>query len=191
MNEVAYADDQVSKVLVVANDVGTLAQIVDTANRIDDTLVTCASSGSEALDIDCIEPHQLVVATEPLADMSGLDFARNILALRDRPVVLIGEAPRADDIIHALRLGVADFVVSPLDAEYLFETVERSLHCGRSAERDARRQHNHRALLRRVLRDRRKLSQRIDLICKDLVGAQRRLFHRVVTLSDAEPDGHS
>lgn len=180
MNQTDYVDDRVSKVLVVAHDVGTLAQIVDATNRLAGTLVTCAASAADALDIDCIDPHQLVIVTEHLPDMPGLDFARNVLALRTRPVVLIGESPRPGDIIHALRIGVADYVLTPLDPEYLRETVGRCLRCEQATERDARRRQNHRALLRRVLRDRRKLTQRIDLVCRDLVGAQRRLFHRVL-----------
>ncbi len=187
MNQTDHVDDQASKILIVAHDVGTLAQIVDTTNRVVGTVVTCAASAADALDIDCMDPHHVVIATDRLPDMPGLDFARNVLALRTRPVVLIGETPRSGDIIHALRIGVADYVLTPLDPEYLRETVTRCLQCELATEREARRQQNHRALLRRVLRDRRKLTQRFDLVCRDLVGAHRRLFHRVVDGGQTDP----
>jgi hypothetical protein len=39
-----------------------------------------------------------------------------------------------------------------------------------------------RRLLRRLLRERRELRQRTELICRDLVGAHRRLVDRVLTI---------
>ena len=45
---------------------------------------------------------------------------------------------------------------------------------------------NLRQLVRRVLSERRDLNRRIDLVCKDLVGAHRRLVQRVLATEPAK-----
>ncbi len=178
-------EDQGS-VLAVMSNTSALGFVVDIAGGILGAHVTCAATAADGLDIDCIDTHDVVVAEAVLPDMCGLDFARNIIALRDRPVILIASSPETDDVIDAMRLGVTDYLRLPLDQVYLRETLERSLFAHRAVSRDMTRRRNHRALLRRVLRDRRQLNQRIDLICKDLVGAHRKLFHRVLAMQDSQ-----
>ena len=68
----------------------------------------------------------------------------------------------------------------------LFDAAERALR-----GYEVRRQHQAkyrrmRDLLRRVIRERRDLNQRIDLVCRDLVGANRRLVHRVLDFEEAK-----
>ncbi|MGD2109633.1 MAG: hypothetical protein PVI86_09600, partial [Phycisphaerae bacterium] len=83
--------------------------------------------------------------------------------------------------VEALRLGVRDLFPKPFPVAELLDAADRLLH-----GQDVRRQHavkyrRMRGLLRRVLRERRDLSKRIDLICRDLVQAHRRLLERVLT----------
>ena len=172
---------ETGKILVVMHDATTLEILVDAAARDFNAQVTWANTGSDALDIDCVDFHHVVLAGVCLPDMSGLDLARQILHLRHRPVILVGADPTVEDAIRAVRLGVSDFLPAPVDVEHLFTAIGTALRRSAAERRRIRREHRNRSLIRRVLRDRRNLNQRIDLICRDMVGAHRRLFHRVLT----------
>ena len=176
----------IAKVLVALRDSVLLEILVDAAATRLGARVTCCTRGADALDVDCIDPHHLVVTGPDLPDMSGFDLVEQLLDLQRRPVILVGAEPSGDDLIRALRAGVMDFLKTPIDTEHLFRAMASGLRWAAVERNRARRERRHRSLIRRVLRDRRRLNQRIDLICKDMVGAHRRLFHRVLA-SQARP----
>lgn len=176
--------DLTERILAVARDPAVLDLIVGTALCPLETPITCAAQGAEALRLDRAEPHDVVIAELSLPDMKGLDFARDILARRHRPVILFGDHPTTGELLAAIRLGVSDVLPTPLHPHALLDAAARCMNHDAATRRQLRRQEKLRTLLRRVLRDRRCLNQRIDLICRDIVGAQRRLFHRVLSLED-------
>ncbi len=104
-----------NRILAVAQDAGVLQTLVDRAQLLN-AHITPAATGTEAIDIDAVEVHNLVIAGVRLPDMSGCDCAGEILSRHRRPVILIGDDPAADDVIRALRLGVADFLLRYLPA---------------------------------------------------------------------------
>ena len=169
------------KILVAVHDAVMLEIIVDAAARHFSAQVTRAATGNDALDIDCVESHHVVLAGIDLPDMSGFDLAEQILRLRRRPVILIADDPTADEVIRAVRLGVFDLLRIPVDVDHLYKAMDTALRRDAAERARSRREERNRSLIRRVLRDRRNLNQRIDLICRDMVGAHRRLFHRVLT----------
>ncbi len=171
---------QRAKILVVTPDAVTLQIVIGVVATRCDADVSIATSGSEALDIECEEQHHVVVTMESLPDMSGFDFIGRILGLRNRPVILISDSPQPDQMVRALRIGVLDVLSEPVDADRLQAAVERGLRQDIRERRRQQREQRYRSLLRQVLRDRRELHQRMDLICRDMVGAHRRLFHRVL-----------
>ncbi len=171
-------------ILTVGPDPGVRDLIATVAARSSGTRVAYADTGAFALRLDRSEPQHVVLADVRLPDMDGLDFARDILARRHRPVILFGAAPTVAVTLSALRAGVADYLPTPLDPRELLKTLTRCAVRDVAARREIRHQQKMRALLRRVLRDRRHLNQRIDLICRDMVGAQRRLFHRILNIED-------
>lgn len=180
---------QTNKILVVVHDAVMLEILVDAAAQNFNAHVTCAATGGDALDIDRVEFHHVVLAGVKLTDMSGFDLAQKIMQLRRRPVILIADDPTADDVIRAVRLGVSDFLTTPVDVEYLFTAIDTALRRESAERRRNRRDQRTRSLIRRVLRDRRNLNQRIDLICRDMVGAHRRLFHRVLSFQHSAISG--
>lgn len=175
------SSSDIPRILVVAHDAVMLEVIVDAAARNFSAQVTRAATGGDALDIDRVESHHAVLASVDLPDMSGFDLAEQILELRHRPVILMADDPTADQTIRAMRLGVFDFLRIPVDVEYLYKTIETALRRDATERARCRREQRNRSLIRRVLHDRRNLNRRIDLICRDMVGAHRRLFHRVLT----------
>ncbi|MEE9296315.1 MAG: response regulator [Phycisphaerae bacterium] len=175
-------DRNANSILSVAHDELTRTTIAGVATGLPHAQVTYASSGSEALEIDAHNAHDMIITCVKLQGMDGFELASRILASRHRPVVLVGDLPQLQDVIWAMRIGVADFLSLPLEPLELLDTINRCLHRVATARREVHRQQRLQAILRHVLRDRRNLSRRIELLCRDLVGTQRRLFHRVLAL---------
>jgi len=175
---------ETGKILVVVKDAVMLEILVEAASQSLRAHVSCAVTGNDALEIDCIDPHHVVLAGLDLPDMTGLHFAEQVLKQRNRPVMLVGADPSAQTLLRAMRVGVSDVLSDPVDPEYLLRRLSSLLNRDADERRRCRREYRQRSLIRRVLQDRRNLNQRIELICRDMVGAHRRLFHRVLTAQE-------
>jgi len=168
------------KVLVVEPDPQVVEIIADSLTTLIKAQITCVANGQDCLDVEMLEPHDAVVAELDLPDMDGLDLAEQLLALGPRPVIMMGTETDAQRVIQAMRLGVRDFLIKPFPVTALMDTVEAVAQRHRLHVRHQVRQQRTRECLRRVLRERRQLKQRTELICKDLVAAHRRLVDRVL-----------
>lgn len=173
------------KVLAVVRDTAVLEALVDAATATFNAQITCVARGKDALDIDRVDSHHLVLTEHALPDMSGFELAGTLLAVRRRPLILIGGEPSVDELLRAMRLGVSDYLPAPVDTDHLRLTVMKCLHGAALERRRNHRERKLRSLLRRVLSDRRNLNQRMDLLCRDMVGAHRRLLHRVLADEEA------
>lgn len=168
------------KILIVDQEPRALEELVRALSVAFEARITCLASAREALDIDLVEPHDLAVVEINLPDMDGLAFARHWRELRPRPVLLLSQQPNFSHAIEALRLGAADLFVKPLDLRSVVDAARHWLRESERAEFQRQRYRRLRGLVRRVLRERRELQQRMDLLCRDLVGAHRRLVTRVM-----------
>lgn len=146
--------------------------------------VAFVDTGSEALALDRIVGHDAVAIALDLPDMPGMHCAAAMLAGRRRPVVMFGDGPTLDDALAALRLGVVDLLASPVDDVQAEQAFRRCLRARSHHMRSQKRVDRLRSVLRRVLQDRRSLNMRVDLVCRDLVGAHRRLFQRVLSMEE-------
>jgi len=167
------------KILVVEPDPQILEILVASLARRFDAHVTCVADAESCLDVDLITPHDLVISEMHMDDSCGIDLAQKLLSLGNRPIILMGEEPSSEEAITALRAGVRDVFVKPFPVSELLEAAE-----GMLTGHEMRRQHTvkysrMRDMVRRVIRERRDMNRRIELLCKDLVGAQKRLVHRV------------
>lgn len=141
--------------------------------------VTHVASASEAMREELTTRHDLVIASLSLPDGDGLGLTREIRVTNKCPVILTGDQPSADEAIEALRLGVTDLMIKPFDIADLMAAARTS------AERQLRRRHRRRryrrlrSMVSRIIRERRDLRQRMDLICRDLVHAYRNLAQKV------------
>jgi len=168
------------KILLVDNEPRTVEMLLEIIVRQLNAHVTCVSTAEDALDIDMLEPHDAVVAEVNLPVMSGVTLAERIMELRPRPVILTSNDPNLSQAIAAIRVGAVDYFTKPFDIECLLDATERALKAAAEQRCRTQRHHRLRTLVRQVIRERRELNQRIDLICRDLVGAHRRLVHRVI-----------
>ena len=109
-------------------------------------------------------------------------------------MILIDRDNDPDRLLAALRQGAADVVRPPIDYDYLTRTIRRVVRESRIRRHEARRTQRLRHLSRRLIRDRRELHKRVDLICRDLVVAYRRLAEKASATADftmtsrSEPD---
>jgi DNA-binding NtrC family response regulator len=174
--------DRMHKILLVEPDPSTMELLVAALSRRFHAHITCVSRASSGLHSDAREPNDLVIAEMKLPDASGLEFAEQLLAGASRPVILIDERASSRRAVAALRLGIADLFHKPFPVECLLQAAQEALDSLDFRRRTAVRHRRMREMVRRMIRERRDLNRRVELVCKDLVDAQRRLSHRVLAL---------
>jgi CheY-like chemotaxis protein len=118
----------VAQILFIDDDPSTLSAGAASLRRAGHLVVT-SSSPAEGLTRFTPDTIDLVITELRLQDSSGLDILRMIRRRSTSVplIVLIANSLRATDLSAALRLGVSDFVVTPIHEEVLLRTVERSV----------------------------------------------------------------
>lgn len=172
--------------MLVEPDPETLEGVLSGLGRHLDAHVTCVSDGETCLDADMNEPHELIITEMELPDRDGLELAEQLLSLRSRPVILMADELSVEDTIDAMRIGVRDVFLHPFELDGLAASAERLLDGFRLRQQHAARYRRMRSVVRRAIRERREIDQRVELVCKDLVSAQRRLVHRVMEIDHAQ-----
>ena len=181
MPSVAPPSPRTSKILLVEDDPRLLEILVESIVGHFDAHLTCVGSAEDALDVEVVEPHELVISELDLPGLDGLTLTRHLMDLsEDRPVILLAEEPALSHAVEAMRLRAVDFFPKPFAVADLVDSMQRALRHARQLRQLKKKHCGLRRLVRQVLRERRELNKRIELICKDLVGAHRRLVHRVL-----------
>jgi len=176
------------RILLVEPDPNVLEILVGALSDHFDAHLTCVDSAAACLDVEVVDPHDLVVTELDLPDADGLEMVEQLAALSARPVILLADEPTTEQAIGALRLGVRDLFIKPFPVRRLLEASDQVL-TGQCLRREyAVRYRRMRELVRKAVRERRELNKRIELVCRDLVGAHRRLAHRVVALTATSSD---
>lgn len=168
------------RILLVEPNAEVVEILVASLARRFDAQITCVADGASALDADFRTPQDLVISEVLLDDCDGLQLVQQLCSLCVRPIILLADEPSSDDAIEAMRTGVRDMYVKPFAVEDLLDSAERLLRGNELRRAHLRKHHRMRHLVRRVLRERRDLKRRTELICRDLVEAHRRLVHRVL-----------
>jgi len=173
---------QPARVLIVEDD-RDLATVL--ADHLAETLrleITVANTCREAVDIELSRPQDVILADLLLPDGDATGLQRQLRGISSASFVLMSGAPTVNRVVEAMRLGAMDFLVKPFDLGQLTASVSDALARHRERSRTQARYQKMRHLAKRILRDRRELRRRVDLVCRDLVQAYRRLARRVVEL---------
>lgn len=178
-------EDRPYKIMLVEPDPELVELFVSSLSRRFDANITCVADGANCLDVEMLEPHDLVIAEWNLADQDGLQLAEQLSSLSQRPVILMAERLKSKQVVEAMRAGVRDVFLKPFAIDELLDSARRVLYGHDVRRKHAARYHRLRKLVRQVIRERRDLNKRIELVCRDLVEAHRRLVHRVVNLDTA------
>lgn len=173
------------KILLVEPDAGILEMVVSALERRLDARITCVADAEACLDIAAVERHDVIVSEQELPTCDGLRLAEYVSALGAGPIILLMDDPTPEQVVEAMRSGVRDVFLKPFPVASLMDAIERVLHGSEIRRLHALKYRRMRDLVRRVIRERRDLNRRMELICKDLVGAHRRLVTRVVQSESA------
>ncbi len=141
--------------------------------------VTHVATASDAMREELTTRHDVVVAAMSLSDGDGLALTRELRVTNQCPVILTTEQPTAEEAIEALRLRISDVLIQPFDIADLIEVIQRSAERRFRYRHRQRRHRRLRSMVSRIIRERRDLRQRMDLICRDLVHAYRNLAQKV------------
>jgi len=178
--------NQTPQIVIAAPDSGRITELLaELADRIHARLTLVDTIYDARLAIKALNP-EIVIADHRLEDGFGMDLVPRDDSQRYR-VILLKETLEMDRVLLALRLGVADIFVHPIEGDLVVEAVERLCKRERVRRRNALRQSRLRGLSSKLIKDRRVLRQRVDLICNDIVHAYRHLAEKVVGSPDWSP----
>jgi DNA-binding NtrC family response regulator len=128
----------------------------------------------------------LFIAGERLPDGNGLSLLDEKDNMSGTPLVLVDDQLDGQRTLAALRRGALDVLTPPIELDRLLAIIRRAVKGEQSRQRREARAKRLRRLSSRLISDRRELRQRVDLICRDLVEAYRRLAQKVTTSEDQQ-----
>jgi FixJ family two-component response regulator len=79
-----------------------------------------------------------------------------------------------------------EILPKPFSSEALLEASEKTLRRSEQSLQMAAKYRKMRQLVRRVVRERRDINRRLELVCRDLVEAHRRLTYRFVQMQQRD-----
>ncbi len=176
--------EDATKILLVEPDSQLVELLVESLVRRFNAHITCVADAESCLDVDVADPHDLIIAELHLSGRSALELAQNLLSLGSRPVILLADKVTADEAIDAMRLGISDLLCRPFPVHRLLDGAERQIRGQHLCKQQAIKYRRMREVVRKVIRERRELKQRTELVCRDLVDAHRRLVDRVLSFEE-------
>lgn len=144
--------------------------------------VDVATESLAALNSHLDHPCDVVLLSMTMTDMHYSRFVDHLTAVGRPRVVLLAPEVDGQQILSALRLGVADVLTKPFDLTELWQTIERLMDRRKREVCVRRKRRLLRENLRRANLENRALQNRVDLLSKDLVSAYRRLAQRFADL---------
>ncbi len=166
--------------LVAADSAANQALSREIARRIPAQILH-VESVDDAIGACAARTFDITLAAESLPNANGADLLDHPLMIV--PVVLFCERASADTLLSAFRAGVADVITGPMDYGYLAATIRDVVRRHRGVELANRRAARLRSLSKGLIRDRRELRRRVDLICTDIVSAYQLLARKVVAVA--------
>lgn len=115
------------KILVVDDDNNLRETLVDLL-EIEGYKVYQAGDAKECLDLCASEFFNIILMDYNLPDETGLDLIRKIRAFnQDTQIIMITAYASLNAIMEAMQESVYDFLIKPVDFDYLKRTIHRAL----------------------------------------------------------------
>ena len=175
------------QILIVADEpdiTAILATHIMTAR--DDAHVSVVDTIKEARRLAASDAFDVIVAQERLSDGTALGLVEEADKAIVTPLVVVAPDADVEQVRSTFREGAADVIDSATDGEGLLSCIDRVVTRGRQEQRRGRRSRRLRRVSSRLIKDRRELRQRVDLICRDVVDAYRRLAEKVVAAKNGD-----
>ncbi len=119
--------DKQVKILVVDDDNNLRETLVDLL-EIEGYKVYQAGTAAECLDICSSEFFNVILMDYNLPDEKGLDLIRKIRSFnQDTQIIMITAYASLNAIMEAMQESVYDFLIKPVDFDYLKRTINRAL----------------------------------------------------------------
>ncbi|MBI4582373.1 MAG: response regulator [Planctomycetes bacterium] len=141
--------------------------------------VTSAADAAAVLREELTARHDVLMISMDLPDAAWPDLVRELRLTNRAPLILLATDPSVDDLLQAMRMGAMEILLKPFDTAQMCVLVQRTSERALARQRARTRRRRLRRLTSKIIRERRDLRQRIDLICQDFVHAYRRLAQRV------------
>jgi len=177
--------DRPRKIMLVEPDAPLVAVIAGSISTRFGAQVTCAVDAEKCLEVELLEPHDVAIIDLDEDPDHAWPLIDQLASLSARPIIVMASSPTAEEIISALRSGVRDFFKKPFPVENLLDSVASAMSAAEVKRKHLARYRRMRELVRHCIKERRGLRQRIELLCIDLVQAQRRLVRRVLAMQEA------
>jgi putative two-component system response regulator len=175
------------KILIV-DDEKMIYSIV--AQRLAKEGYTCvmANNGREALGHFYKNNFSLIISDIRMPEMNGLELLKNVKAVRPNMMFIIMTAcPEIEIAVEAIRLGVTDFIIKPIDLELVVFSVEKALELKEMEEQIE----SYRKNLEKLVRERTsKLQEALLVIKKGHLDSVRALVG-AIEAKDPYVRGHS
>ena len=174
------------RVLVVDDEQGLLDVVSDVVHSMDCT-VTVAKTLAQAKRKLLGEDFELLVTDVNLPDGDGTSLLSTLR--RHQPTataIVITGSPSVDGAINALRCGAVDFVPKPFNHTQLVDHVRKALDRQTVLCRQEKRLVRLRDAVKKLGVARRKVSQKVDLLCNDLINAYSELSLQVDSVRTQE-----
>ena len=174
------------RVLLVDDEPG-LVDVLTLAVGGMDCHVTVARTLAQAKRLLAAGAFELLVTDIGLPDGSGMAL---LPALRrhcpEASAIVITGSPTVDGAVAALRDGAVDFLPKPFGPDQIVDRVRRALDGQAAGVRATQRTARLRRAVRKLSAARRLVSQKVDLLCQDLIGAYTDLAQQMDTVRTAE-----
>ena len=160
--------------------------IVDHEPNVQKTLVDAIAA--EKINVDCAStlqearaklesgPIDLILIEPNLPDGAGLDFAKEARAKRSvtQAIVITGQ-PSLERAMEAIHIGVAGFMVKPLNVDELNEQVQQAIARHKHRRRSRRKYAKLQKVCNQLSKAHNEVSKQVDVLCNDLVTAYQEL----------------
>ncbi len=141
--------------------------------------LTIAATASAAMREELTGGHDLLIISAELPDDEDLSLLRELRVTNDAPIIILARQTRVEDVLTALRAGAIDWFEKPFDLADLTTTIRETIESRLQIRTELARARRLRKVARRIIREREDLNARMDLLCRDLVQAYRRLAEKV------------
>lgn len=180
-HELGYGEQV--RVLIVEDDNDIASMLRDHLEHSLSAEITIAASADKAIELDAAHPAEVILIDYMLPDVDGVELIASLNEpCPERPAMLITGHATLGRAISAMRCGVVDMFLKPFDLEVLTAKVAEAVTKYRAQQLRFKRLQQVRRLSKRVIRDRRELRQKLDLVCRDLVGAYHDLAVKVTEI---------
>lgn len=168
-----------SRILVVGGDSEFRAAVV---GRLSDDRRQCTHVGriDEAFTAVTAHRFDLIMVNADLPDGDGIEFARRVGGRSPfTATIIFSETESFTSAVGALRCGAVDFIRVPVDLDELAERVDAALSRGRSERSREQRIRKLHHICKELHDARDEISDRVDVLCNDLVGAYQELTDQI------------